>query len=473
MNQTYSTFEEADKALKLTEKFGFKLTPMQITDSETLAAWDRSLNAMEVGCGKTVISTVVSLMRGHDLTVVAVPPILVRGWVRWLQKASSGVVEYAGSPSERAKLNLTTARWVICSHAIFRNDFARLEAAARGRRAEVIVDEAHWLKNPKSVLFKQTQLFVAGDRSLQLLTGTPISKVLDPYSYIKLKTPKVYRSLAHFEGVHVAKRDFWKTPIEFQHLDVMQKNLSVQMISRTKEEMHGYNLVPHFPDSTYDLSPAHYKLYTKLVDDQLLAFDDGSVIDASSVQRLRHALQQLVVNYDYFSNDPENRSAAYDMLDLSLEETECATIGKSKLIVWTKYQRTTTNVVNYINKAGILAVAAYGLSDSAKAIESFLEDEKVRVGVFQYQSANAGLNPQGVCNEALFLEGDTVSLYMRQAIGRIDRVGQTKVPRIRLACATGTVQVDLFNRLLRNDDTVASIEPSKKSIRAMLLGQSS
>ena len=307
-------------------------------------------------------------------------------------------------------------------------------------------------------------------RNLQLLTGTPVNKPIDAYAYIKLVTPDVYRSMGHFEMMHVEERDFFKKPTKFGNLDLIKDNLAQQAISRTKEELHGYDLKPLFPDSEYELAPEHYKLYTKLVDEQLLLFDDGSMIDASTAQRLQHALQQVVVNYDYFSNVPANKSAAYDLIDLTISETECERPDKSKLIIWTKYKRTTRSVLAYCGEK-MSTVAAYSEANTERSINQFMDDPKTRILVAQYQSAGAGLNPQHVCNEALFLELDVVPLYIRQAMGRIDRTGQTKVPRMRFAVAKGTVQEVLLINLLRNDWLVEQVEPSKKGIREMLLGK--
>jgi len=154
-----------------------------------------------------------------------------------------------------------------------------------------------------------------------------------------------------------------------------------------------------------------------------------------------------------------------------VEETQCYQPEKSKLIIWTKYKRTSRSVLNYVNEAlKVPAVAAYSEADTEKSINLFMDNPKTRVLVANYQSAGAGLNPQHVCSEALFLELDTVPLYVRQAVGRIDRVGQTNVPRMRFAVAANTVQVGLYEDLLTNDDLVQHVEPSKTSIREMLMG---
>lgn len=454
-------------------KAGFELAPLQVDCVESSVLWEgKVLNKAEVGCGKTVMASVVSLMLGYEVTIVTVPPILILPWVQWLQQVSDGVIKYKGDPRERAAMQevLKKARWIVCSHAIFRADIDKLTAAVKRRRYEVIVDEAHWLKNPKSVLFREVKNLTLGQVGCQLLTGTPVNKPLDGYAHIKLLTPNVYRSMANFEAVHVAKRDFFKNPVEYANLDLLTERLNAQAVSATKKEMFGYDLQPIVPNCQYDLSPEHMKLYNKLIDEQLLQFDDGSVIDASTSQKLQQALQQVVVNFDYFSNNPDNRSAAYDLLDQTLEETEVTRLDKSKLIIWTKYVRTSGKVLEYLKGLGINAVAAYSKADSEKSAQLFMHDEKTRVMVAQQQSVGAGLNPQYVCSEALYLEIDTVPLYARQSLGRIDRMGQKTRPRFKIGRARGTVQEFLYKQLLSNDDLLHKIEPSKRALRELLTG---
>ncbi len=470
MQKSYTRYSDFDKDYGFAEKAGFQLSPFQQEDVEQFVQWEASLNAYEVGSGKTVVSTVVSLMRGVDITLVVMPPILIASWTNWLKKVSDKVVRYDGTPVERKKANLADARWVVMSHAIFRIDFDRLVEACNGRPVEVIVDEAHFLKNSRSVLFKKTQTMSQG-HYCQMLTGTPTSKPLDCYSYIKIKSPKLYRSYTHFEALHVGERDFWKTPISFINLDLLRDNFALRSISRTKKEVHGYSLVPLFPDTSYDLAPEHKLVYDRLVEEQLLLFSDGSKIDATTPAKLRHALQQAVINFDHFSNNADNRSAFYDILDQTIEETECDQLGKSKLIIWTKYKMTSAKLWEYCKKRGIKTVAAYSESNASEAAEAFMHDETTRILVANPQSAGAGLNPQHVCSEALFAEIDTVPIYARQAIGRIDRTGQKVPPRIKIAVARGTVQEWLFHDLMRNDDQVARIEPTKDGLRRMLMGQ--
>jgi non-specific serine/threonine protein kinase len=208
-------------------------------------------------------------MSNVEITVVTMPPILITSWKRWLEKVSDNVLVYRGTPGVRKKFTLTDKRWILMSHGIFRIDFERIMSDLHGMNAELIVDEAQALKNPKSKLYTMSGTFVQ-NRRMQMLTGTPTSTPLDCYTYIRLRSPEMYRSYAHFENMHVAERDFFGSVKSYQLLDELTANFAVKSIKRTKQEVHGYSLVPVFPDTTYELDPEHYKLYEKLVEEQLL-----------------------------------------------------------------------------------------------------------------------------------------------------------------------------------------------------------
>jgi hypothetical protein len=85
-------------------------------------------------------------------------------------------------------------------------------------------------------------------------------------------------------------------------------------------------------------------------------------------------------------------------------------------------------------------------------------------------SCGVGLNLQHVCSENLFIEMATVPMQIRQALGRTDRVGQKVRPTMRFAQAAKTIQIKLFNDLLKNDDLVTQVERSPASLRQEIFG---
>lgn len=159
--KVYSDYTVFDAEYRFAERAGFQLTKLQIEDVHQFLDWENSKNFYEVGGGKTVVSSVVALMRGNTQKIVTVPPVLITPWAKWLNKISENVLVYRGTPKERKALNLGKAHWIVVSHAIFRDDSPRISAEL-APDAEIIVDEAQALKNPVSVLYKKVDRLCKG-----------------------------------------------------------------------------------------------------------------------------------------------------------------------------------------------------------------------------------------------------------------------------------------------------------------------
>lgn len=461
-----SDVEEVIEGMKLP----FELVPLQKEDALDAVRSGRFGLFYAVGGGKTVVSTVVSKLWEDDYTLILCPPILLPQWEEWLHSCQELDTSIFAGP--KRTVSMLDHRWVIMSHAIFRDSFITILQQFKGRSVNVILDEAQAIKNPKSKLYKCILQFAAPDRNLLMLTATPTSKPQDTYTYMKLKTPTVYRSMGHWTNVHVDKVDIFGAITAYKNLDMLAENFSLKAVARTKRDLFGDNLDPIFQPMQYDLAPAHLKLYHKLAEEQLLLLDNGEKIDATSAQRLRHALQQIVLNYARFSGRETDKATGLDLLDEVIEEVDPMKPGNSKLAIWTYYKNSSRLVTAYLQeKYGKQAVvAAYSEVDSAKSVKAIMNDDNCRILVGQPSSVGVGLNLHHVCSEMLFLEQATTPMQTRQAIGRVDRAGQKIKPTIRFAQARGTIQIAMFKDLLRNDDLVTQVERTPKSLRDEIFG---
>ena len=464
-----SASEAVDLALQ-NLKLPFIPAELQIQDAKDANVSGRFAFWYDVGTGKTFASTLTATSLGSSCKVVICPPIIQTQWEEWLHEV--GIMDTSIYRGPRRTVDMLDHHWVIMSHAIYRDSFEVIKARLAKRDVTLIVDEAQALKNPASKLFKCVNQFVAPDRNLLLLTATPTTKPEDTYTYMKLKTPALYRSWGHWQNLHVMERDIFGTIIEYQNLEMLAERFAMQSVKRTKKDVFGDTLEPIYQRMPYQLDPKHYKLYVRLAEEQLLLLDNGQKIDATTAQRLRHALQQIVVNYGKFSGNPEDRSTAYDIIDQVIEEVDPMDQSKSKLIIWTYYVATSESVTNYLQeKFGAKAVvAAYGKVNSQKSIDAIMNDPECRILVAQPSSCGVGLNLQHVCWENLFIEMATASMQIRQAIGRTSRIGQKYRPTMRFAQALGTIQVKLFQDLLSNDDLVAKVERTTASLRQEIFG---
>lgn len=451
----------------------FILDDWQQEDILKLMSWSRTGVFLPVGAGKTVIATMVALAYGTEYCVVIVPPILIGQWVRWLNSVgnSGGAVGYQGSPKKRGEINLLAHRWWIMSNVIFKNDYDKLFKLIHNHSVTLIVDEAQSIKNSSTALWKKCNSFSLG-RNLIMMTGTELNSPADAYGYVKIKTPTIYRSYSHFEQTHAGKMDFFGNVEEWTNLDLMNENLYFQSVQRTKEEVHAKVPKARYTPFPYQLAPEHQKLYEKLANEQVLLMEDGGKWDATTAQALYTYCQQIVINLNKFSGNPDARPAAFDVLDTLADSIALGQPkGANKMIVWTWFKDSTRTIVEYLESQypGRVGVA-YGESNSQKAAERFENDPDNWWLVAQPLSAGAGWNPQYVCWNMVFLEVPTRTIPFRQSAGRVDRTGQKFNANIWIAQAQDTIQTFLYNNLLANDELVQKVQGNPKDLRSIITG---
>lgn len=282
----------------------------------------------------------------------------------------------------------------------------------------------------------------------------------------------VYRNFAHFQNMHVAAYDIFNKPTGYVDLPAITEHLYKQSAHRTAQEIHALNPRCNYKPIEYRLDPKHLKLYNQIAEEMLLDLPNGERIDMTTASALYHGLQQTIVSWSHFAGEDGLRPAIFDVVDQALEEIAWDQEGSSKLVIWSYYKRTTEALLAYMSsKRAGSTVAAYSGSDSAKAADAFENNPKVTCIIAQPGSAGSGVNFQYVSWESLFVElppPGSVGPF-RQALGRIDRTGQTRNPTQRFATAQKTLQVQRIKELLTNDDLISKVV-SEKALRHAIFG---
>lgn len=449
-----------------------KKHPLQVGVVNRTADLNNSGHWLDMGTGKTLVSTACALYHriafGNQLTLVIMPPLLIPQWGRWLRSITPAqrVVEYRGTPAKRKGMALD-GDFLLVGIQIFKKEYAKFVGAVAGKRFTLIVDEATMLGNIETNNHEKVFEIAVGQQQL-LLSGTPLNKPIDTYALMKFTAPGTYRNLKHFESEHVEERDFYGLPTRYRNLDVLKSSLMINSERVLFEDMYSDTEEPLFIPFEYDLCAAHYKLYKRLAEEELLRLPDGGKIDGTTANKLRHALGQIIVNWGHFSGVEGDTSDAVLMLQQTLDE-----LGDGKLVVFAMYRMTVAVLKAKLSKYGAVTVnSEVTPTQKEKNLQRFMSDPKCRVIVIQFVSGGKGLDGlQHVCNDAVFIEPCLQPRDFHQCVGRLKRMGQKKRVRVRMAIANRTTQVRGFKLLLDNDETVNEVIRNATDLRKAIFGE--
>jgi SNF2 family DNA or RNA helicase len=431
----------------------------------------------EPGVGKTTGAThkmlYERLTQGVSSHVVLMPPILLDQWREWLSSIIDkdtgkplSVTVYAGLPKKREKLPLNS-NFTLISYGIFKNDFEKLYDAFHGPTNAVAADEATAIKNVASDTHRAVSIFSEG-KNLQLLTGTPVNKPGDAYAYVKLVAPGVYRNQRHFNRLHVKEFDEYGNVKEWMNLDLLAQNMKINASRILRREVRSQLPEVIYTPIKYSLAPSHLALYRRIAEERLVDLDSGGQLDAISASKMRSQLQQIVLNWGAFAEDPSLKASGLDLLDTVMEE-----IGDKKLVVVANFRRSNAMLLEQTrDKYGTVAI--YGdVTPSARtnALREFIHNDRCRMITLQPDSAGFGVDGlQKVCSDMLVLEAPTTPTPFTQVVARLDRDGQQDVVNCRVAMARGTVQVRMFGDLLKKDALANSVQGSFKDLKEAIFG---
>lgn len=445
--------------------------PLQVESVNELAPLNNSGEWLDMGCGKTMVSTVCALyalITFGGTCLIIMPPNLLTQWAVWLAsiKPSLSVCVYRGTPAERKLLHFNH-QFVLVGYQIFKRDYARFEAHYLGRRFVTIVDEATALSGIESDTHHKVLELSLGQQQI-LLSGTPANKPTDAYGLLKFTAPGTYRNLKHFENTHIDEKDFFDQVTQYKNLDLLNKNLMINSKRVLFSDMYSEAEEPLFTPINYSLDPKHYKLYRKLAEEELLALPDGSKIDGTTANRLRHALGQIVVNHGKFSGDPTDTSEAIKLIEEKLFE-----LGTKKLVVFADYRMTVAVLTEKLKKYGAVAYnGAISDAQKEKNKQLFISSPSCRVIVIQFVSGGKGLDGlQHVCHHALFVEPCLQPRDFHQCVARLRRIGQKYRVMVMLAIAKGTTQVRGFKSLLANDELINQVVRNTTDLRKLIYGE--
>ena len=449
----------------------------------------------EPGTGKTLVAQAYLIWNAWagSKGIALMPPILTSQFINSFCRTFVGITNHIhiesweGTPKQRDKIYDRWRAGGFPHIVVMTYDMLRLEwAVFKAEYMVCVADEARCLRglDSKTVIglrrwLGEQQQGTVYDKGLLVMQGTPSNKDLtDLYGYIKTLTPDVYTNREHFNGRHVnftqiripyakpngqiAHRTQAKIE-SFKRTEILRQNLYLQARRVEKRQVMDLKEMSVIRRE-FDLSPEHKKLYRQLVDERMLEFEDGAMLDITESGQVRHTCMKAVGHTDTLRLETPSR--LYDMLDEVIADLG---LHDHKLAVGCHYQDT----VRYLAKryAAYHPALIYGPSDSTKEKDRFIQDPKCRLIIMNYSAGGVGIDGlQHVCWNAVAVEPTTVDGLFEQWKSRLHRGGQRNPVTIYLLVATGTIFVKTVADMTRNHRLNKSVV-SVREMRDELLGE--
>ena len=428
-----------------------------------LLSREGSILALDMGLGKTMCAIIAALETGVDKILVVCPSSLKINWEREINYFCDYTSIISGKKWEPNKFTIINYDILKNFHTVPKgkkkksDDIEiRFKTDIKDHQFDlVIIDEAHFLKNPKSIRGKiMTDLCVShGIEKVWLLTGTPIAnRPMDFYNLLKLiKAPIadnwVYYARRYCDGKKFyktkpngRKQQIWLTGGASNLGELAQKTKNV-ILRRKKEDvldMPAKTIIPVL----HDLSKSEWVEHDSLWDDY--------------IEMKREKGESTCLQKDLVELILLRKFIAMTAIPKSIELAESAIEQEQKVVIFTNFTDELLELHEYF---GISSVIHYGqMTDKEKqhSIDQFMKNDKKTVFIGNIKSAGVGITLTAA-NIVIFNSFDWVTGNNEQAADRCHRIGQTKNVSVYYQLFANTISTRMWVTLQNKKDVINQV----------------
>jgi non-specific serine/threonine protein kinase len=386
--------------------------------------------ADDMGLGKTVQAlSCLQLFREKTKSMSALvvcPTTLMFNWENEIKKFTPKLTYkiHHGGERQRDKKLFDEYDVIITTYGTLRSDIKFMSDTALDY---VVLDESQAIKNPQSKVTKAACLLNAKNRIC--MSGTPLqNNTFDIYAQMNFLNPGMLGSVEYF-------RNEFATPIdkfgEREHKDHLKKLLYPFILRRTKEQV-----AKDLPAKTETILFCEmeeeqrniYDAYRNDYRDKILGVIKEQGIDKSQLTILQGLMKlRQICDSPAIMNEKETMPNVSVKLDeLTREITE--NIGNHKALVFSQFLGMLGLIRQKLTELGVKFEYFDGSTsapDREKAIQSFQNDDEVRVFLISLKAGGVGLNLTAA-DYVYIVDPWWNPAVEQQAIDRTHRIGQTK-----------------------------------------------
>jgi len=426
--------------------------------------------ADEMGLGKTIMMIGLMLCNFLPRTLIVLPPILIDQWVLQIYRTTGHrALVYHGANKKKITLEMMKSAIIVIT------SYGDVAYVKRGKKEEglekdykkgilfqvrwsrVVYDEAHHMRNARTVLFERVKKLKAG--ICWLVSGTPIQNRL-----------KDFHNLCSLLGLGLGKKSGVSSLMEDFVLKRTKQEVGIPMPLLSVDKI----MVGWKNQSELELSESIHRFIPHAIrEEKLMAmmFAKQSCIMGGLLEKNLWLLSELGIlenmNESKDINEGVRCSSKLDKVVEKIIERKGNGCGK---IVFCHFHKEMDEIGRRLCFDGGMEVAMFdGRVGGVKKRQNIL-NSGVEVLLLQIQTGCEGLNLQENYSEIYFVSPHWNPAVEEQAIARCHRIGQRKpvvVERFVMGDFIEEEKADLEKEpsvMLTMDNYISKVQDEKKKI---------
>jgi len=384
--------------------------------------------ADDMGLGKTVqtLALLESLRARQELgpSLLIAPVVTLANWEAELQRFTPELsfVRHQGLRRSQDGSSLRNCNLVLVSYQTLRND---LDLFAAHTWDYVILDEAHYIKNASSQIFKAIRI-LSGKHRLSL-SGTPVeNNTMELWAQFSFLNPGLLGTQEHFH-------EHFAMPIEKQgdnEAAIMLRDIIAPfMLRRRKEEVLSELPAKEELIQWVEMGEEQARVYEScrtMYRDRILGLIDEKGLAASRMDVLRFILRLRQIAIAPVLADPawaHIPSAKFELLMCMLDELM---EENNKVLLFSQFTKTLDLLgVEFDRKSWLYSKLTGTTKDREAQIEAFRRDSDRSIFMLSLKAGGVGINLTHA-NYVILLDPWWNPAAESQAVDRAYRMGQTR-----------------------------------------------
>jgi SWI/SNF-related matrix-associated actin-dependent regulator 1 of chromatin subfamily A len=401
--------------------------------------------ADDMGLGKTTSTIIAALETGAKKILIICPATLKINWKREIENYSDKSIFIS-----EGKTFSTEHDFVIINYDIIKNFHdtkKKDESQVIATNFDlVVVDEAHYIKNPTAQRTKLINDIAKNVDRLWLLTGTPMtSRPMDYFNLLSLVDSPVSKNWMAYAIRYCAGYQFnaggrkiWNVT-GASNLEELRDRTAGLTLRRLKEN------VLDLPDKI--ITPVYLRLKSKAYEEVMGEYYDW-------YDKNPEESKSLTVQFTKLTK--VRQIIADEKISQTIELAENIVEQDKKVIIFCNFTDSLNKICEHFGKTAVKVDGSMSKPERQKSVDNFQENDKVKVFVGNIKAAGVGLTLTAgeavIMNDLSFLPSDHA-----QAEDRAYRYGQKNNVLVYYPIFENTIEGIIYDILNNKKQVIATV----------------